>query len=108
MDYCAKIKTGASKRQLAEEFPHMALKYARGTDWLQHALSKPRDSSYKNTVLVYSGGTGTGKTTKAKNELSARFGSYYVHEGTQSLTLDTPGQSSAPFSSAKATPLLFR
>lgn len=88
-EYCDKIKTGASKRQLAEQYPHMMLKYARGTDSLQHALSKPRDSTFKNIVLVYSGGTGTGKTTKAKAELRARYGdNYYIHEGATYQTLD--------------------
>lgn len=102
--YTDAIKKGATKRQLAEQFPTMMLKFARGTDSLQHALSKPRDSSFNNTVVVYSGTTGSGKTWKAHNELKARFGpdGYYICEGTQ-----TPRSSSYAWRVTKVPQLLY-
>jgi len=98
-DYAAAIRRGASKRQLAETHPTQLLKYPRGTEALQAAVAKQRDSSYNNTVLCYVGGTGTGKTHKAHNDLRARFGdNYYVkdnrntwwdgYEGQRGLLID--------------------
>lgn len=81
--YTAAILSGVNKRSLAETYPTQFLKYPRGTNELRAATSKSRDASYGNTVVVYSGGTGTGKTWRAHNELKARFGAdgYYVCEG---------------------------
>lgn len=81
--YTAAILAGANKRCLATTFPTQFLKYPRGTDSLLAATNKPRDNSVSNIVVVYVGGTGTGKTWRAHTELKARFGvdGYYVHEG---------------------------
>lgn len=86
VEYTTAVLSGVSKRSLAEAFPTQFLKYPRGTEALRAATAKSRDASYSNTVVVYSGGTGTGKTWRAHNELKARFGAngYYVCEGRRS------------------------
>lgn len=82
MDITELIKKGASTQQIAMAHPVEFIKFHRGIASLQHALSKPRDSTIPNIVWLIWGGTGTGKTTKAHAELKARFGDrYYVKEG---------------------------
>jgi len=82
-EFAAAVRNGASKRSLAEAFPGTFLKYPRGTAEMQAVFAVHRDSSVPNIVVVYSGGTGTGKTWRAHDELKARFGAdgYYVKDG---------------------------
>jgi len=90
--YCDAIAAGTTMRELAATFPAQLLKFPRGTDSLRHALSKPRDSAVPNTVVVFAGNTGSGKTWKAHDELRSRFGDkYYVCEGTPARRCGTDG-----------------
>jgi len=68
------IKAGASKRQIAELYPTTYMRYHRGIGSLLDVTDKQRDRSYPNTVWLIEGDAGSGKTTKAINELESRFG----------------------------------
>lgn len=62
-DLAALVKSGASKKRIAEEMPEMVIKYPRGIETLQSWLSGYRQ--WKTQVFWFYGATGTGKSHKA-------------------------------------------
>ena len=65
----ALVKTGASKRAVAEAFPKEFIQFGRGIEHLQHVLHGRRDQPPR--VFWFWGPTGTGKTRTAYSESQA-------------------------------------
>lgn len=78
----AAIKAGASRRQIAEDYPEVVLKYPRGLEALRHSLDscpKWRDL----TVTWIWGKTGTGKTRMAMDSVDEVSKIHIVHSDGQ-------------------------
>ncbi len=65
------IKKKTPMRQIATDYPGQFIRYHRGFHALQDILISPR--STPPTIKVYYGGTGTGKSRRAREELKSPY-----------------------------------
>lgn len=54
------IQSGDSRRQVAEQYPSVAVRYHRGLEYVRELYTVPRD--WPTEAIVYWGPTGSGKT----------------------------------------------
>lgn len=78
----AAVKAGATKRQLAEQFPVAVTKYSRGLDALRHTLD--HSPKWRNVTVTWLWGkTGTGKTRTAMDSVEDPADIHIVHSNGQ-------------------------